>query len=336
MKKLLMSITLGALGALMALLSASCKSEKGVLSIYSIEADEEAKALCSLYTLKTGIKAQYLRASTGELINRVINEKDDPMADILLGGSTGYHKLLEKEGCLESYSSSVGSYLKPSQKAESGTWSEFCVITLAIGYNKNRFDSLFPQKTTPATWEDLLDGDYRGEVIMTNPATSSTAFLFVAGQLQRLGDDAGWKYLENLVSQVAQFPATGDAPAKLIGTGEYTLAIGYLNSFIKWKKQGFELDYISPRETMGDADCVAILKGAKNLDAAKKFVDFMLGSDAQKLFSSIANTTPINPEAFDADATISSVGKIDMIDFDSDKAAADKKAIIAKWAEITN
>lgn len=314
----------------------SCKRESGVLSIYSIEADEEAKALCALYTLKTGIKAQYLRASTGELINRVINEKEDPVVDILLGGATNYHKLLEKEGCLENYISSKADYLAPSQRAQSGAWSEFCVISLAIGVNKKRFESLYPNKVLPATWEDLLDSDYKGEVIMTNPATSSTAFLFVSGQLQRLGNDAGWNYLESLVGQVPQFPATGDAPAKLVGTGEYTLAIGYLNSFIKWKKQGFVLDFVSPAPTMGDADCVAILKGTKNLEAAKKFVDFMMSSEAQRLFSSISNTTPINPEAIDEESEIAHVGKIDLIDFDSDKAAAEKKDIIAKWSEITN
>ena len=72
-------------------LFSACGKKGGELNVYSIIHDEETAALCNLFTKKTGIKVNYLRATTGELVNRVIAEKDDPKADVLLGGGSAYH-----------------------------------------------------------------------------------------------------------------------------------------------------------------------------------------------------------------------------------------------------
>ena len=69
-------------------LFSGCSKEKNELNVYSILHDEETQALAELFTKKTGIKVNYLRATTGELVNRVIVEKDEPQADILLGGGS--------------------------------------------------------------------------------------------------------------------------------------------------------------------------------------------------------------------------------------------------------
>src|SRR5574344_2202448 len=101
MKKLIFGLTL----ILTAFAITSCGKEKQTLRVYSIIHEEETKALTDLFTEKTGIPVEFLRASTGELVNRVISEKDDPQADILLGGATNYHIQLNKADALEPYES---------------------------------------------------------------------------------------------------------------------------------------------------------------------------------------------------------------------------------------
>lgn len=306
------------------------------VKIYAVIHDEEAKALTELFTKKTGIKATYLRATTGELVNRVINEKDAPQADILLGGATAYHIQADKEGALEKYVSPVLKNYPDFAKSPEGTYTGFCLLTLGIGISKNRFDSKYGAKNIdyPKTWDDLLNPEFKGEIVLTNPLASSTAYLFVQDQLQRSpSQEAGWDYLTKLSQNVGQFPDSGSAPPKLVGTGEYSLGVAYIHALSKYKSQGFDIKIVAPPQSVGDTDCVAILKNTKNLSAAKKFVDFILSAEAQELMSSLDFTTPCNPDA-KPNADSVSVKEINLINYDSEKAASEKKAVLEKWSKI--
>lgn len=315
------------------LMLTGCGKAKEELCVYSIIHEEETKALCDLFTEKTGIPVVFLRASTGELVNRVITEKDDPQADVLLGGATNYHIQANKAGALESYASPLAEKVPAFAKSADNTYTGFCVLTLGIGINKGRFAEKFPGVEIPKTWEDLLNPAFKGEIVLTNPVASSTAYLFVQNQLQRLGWDKGWEYLSSLTPLVGQFPDSGSAPAKLLGTGEYAIGVSYLHAIVQYGAQGFDLMAVAPPQSVGDVDCVAIMKNAKHMDAAKKFVDFMLSKEAQELMSSLDYTVPVNPDAVGAKGSIP-VSELDLIDYDVAKAAAQKDEVLSKWSQI--
>ena len=308
------------------------KKDYGELHVYSIIHEEETVALTDLFTEKTGIPVKFLRASTGELVNRVIAEKDNPSADILLGGASSYHIQADKAGALEAYKSPAAKKLPSYAVAEDGTWTGFCVLTLGIGLNEERYAQKFPNIPAPKTWEDLLNPAYKGEIVLTNPVASSTSYLFVQNQLQRLGWDKGWDYLLTLAPLVGQFPNSGSAPAKLIGTGEYAIGVSYIHALIKYKAEGFKVVAVAPPQTVGDVDCISIMKNTKNLAAAQKFVDFMLSKEAQELMSSIDFTIPVNPEAVGAAGSVP-VSQLDLIKYDVEKASEQKDEVLRKWAE---
>lgn len=312
----------------------SKKAEPKELKVYSIIHEEETLALTKLFTEKTGIPVSFLRASTGELVNRVITEKDNPQADILLGGASSYHIQAAEEGALESYRAPGVENLPDYAVAEDGSWTGFCVLTLGIGINEERYAKKFADIPEPETWEDLLNPAYKGEIVLTNPVASSTAYLFVQNQLQRLGKEKGWEYLLKLAPLVGQFPDSGSAPAKLIGTGEYALGVSYIHAIAKYKAEGFNVKMIAPPQTVGDVDCISIMKNTKNLDAAKKFVNFMLSKEAQELMSSIDFTIPVNPAAKGTEGSIP-VSDLNLIDYDVQKASQEKDEVLKKWtAEV--
>lgn len=327
MKKLCLAAAL----ILTSFVFSGCGSKKQPLRIYSIIHEEETKALTDLFTRKTGIPVQFLRASTGELVNRVITEKNNPQADILLGGASNYHIQADRAGALEPYRSPLAEKVPSYAKSDDGTFTGFCVLTLGIGINKGRFASKFPGKKYPATWDDLLDPAFKGEIVLTNPVASSTAYLFVQNQLQRLGEEKGWDYLLKLAPLVGQFPDSGSAPAKLLGSGEYAVGVSYLHAVAKYGADGFDVAAIAPPETVGDVDCISIMKNSKNMEAAKQFVDFMLSAEAQELMSSIDFTVPVNPEARGAAGSIP-VSELDLIDYDVAKAAEQKEKVLSKWS----
>lgn len=308
----------------------SCSKTEKELHVYSIIDEKETKVLCDLFTEKTGIPVLFLRASTGELVNRVIAEKDDPQADILLGGAVNYHIQADAAGALEEYKSPLSEGLPSYAVSQDNTWTGFCVLSLGIGINKPRFEQKFPNVQIPQTWDDLLNPVFKGEIVLTNPLASSTAYLFVQNQLQRLGWEKGWEYLSALTPLVGQFPDSGSAPAKLLGTGEYAIGVSYLHAIAKYKAQGFQLELVAPPKTVGDVDCIAIMKNTKHLEEAKKFVDFMLGKEAQELMSSMNYTVPVNPDASGPEGSIP-VSSLDLIKYDVKKAAEEKDAVMDLW-----
>ncbi|MGP1458292.1 MAG: ABC transporter substrate-binding protein [Treponema sp.] len=315
-----------------AVLSGCAKRAAEPLKIYSIIHDEETKALTDLFTRKTGIQTEYLRTSTGELINRVIAEKNNPQADVLLGGARSYHIKADKEGALQHYQSPEAANLPEYAKSSEGAWTGFCVLTLGAGVNRERFTQKFSGIPYPATWEDLLNPAFKGEIVMTDPAASSTAYLFVQNQLQRLGWDTGWNYLLALAPLVGQFPDSGSAPAKLTGAGEYAIGISYIHALAKYKAQGFDIDLIAMPQAAGDVDCVSILNGTKNREAAEKFVDFVLSAEAQELMSSLDFTTPVNPQARVSEGVVP-LENIDLIDYDFQKAAEQRDEVLLRWSK---
>lgn len=327
------TLFVAAVSALLSFSFVGCsKSQTQELRVYSIIHDEETEALTKLFTEKTGIPVSYLRATTGELVNRVITEKNDPQADILLGGASSYHIQADKEGALEPYASPLAKNLPSYAVAGDNTWTGFCVLTLGIGVNEKRFAEKFPGTALPKTWEDLTNPAFKGEVVLNNPSASSTGYLFVQNQLQRLGTEKGWEYLLALTKNVGQFPDSGSAPAKLLGTGEYALGVSYLHALAKYNAQGFNVKPIAPPKSVGDVDCISILKNTKNLSAAKKFVDFMLSVEAQELMSKYTYTTPVNPEAKAVKGSIA-IADIDLIDYDVQKASLEKTEVLDKWVK---
>ncbi|MBE6353328.1 ABC transporter substrate-binding protein [Treponema sp.] len=312
-------------------LLSSCAQEEE-LHIYSIIHEEETQALTDLFTKETGIKVSFLRATTGELVNRIIAERDDPQADILLGGATAYHMQAAEAGALEPYVSPLAKNIPEYALSPNGEYTGFCILTLGIGVNTKRYAQKFSSIPEPKTWEDLLNPAYKGEIVLTNPIASSTAYLFVQNQLQRLGWNKGWDYLLTLAPLVGQFPTSGSAPAKLIGTGEYALGVSYIHALAKYNADGFDVKVIAPPQSVGDVDCIAITKNTKNLEAAKKFVDFMLSPKAQELMSSIDFTLPVNPDAKPAKGSVA-LSEIDLIDYDLDLAASQKNDVLERWAK---
>jgi iron(III) transport system substrate-binding protein len=312
-------------------------SPQGELFVYSVINEEETKRLAALFTERTGIKVSYFRAATGEIISRVKAEKNAPQADILLGGAESQHISAALDGALAPYKSPALKGIPPvigksPAYAKDGSWTGFCVLTLGIGINEARFKEKFPGKAYPATWDALADPAFKGELVFTDPVKSSTGYLFLQSQLQGRGEQAGWDYFKKLAPLAAQLPASGGAPPQLIGRGEYAICVAYVHALQLYSSQGFPVKIIVPAKTVGEVDAVSIIKNGPNAKSktAEKFIDFMLSKEAQELFTSLSRTIPVNPAA-KQDAGAVSVDKIDLLDYDSEKAGAQRDAVLLKW-----
>ncbi len=185
----------------------------------------------------------------------------------------------------------------------------------------------------PKSWKDLTDPKYRGEIVMPNPASSGTGFLMVAAWLQQMGEEQGWKFMDALHANIAAYQHSGSKPCRQAGSGESTIGLSFDFRGSDVKKKGAPIDLIWPTEGLGwDVEATGIMKGTKNLEAAKKFADWSVTPAAAKLYSAnfaivalpgVAQPLPFLPADLES--------KLARIDFSW--MAKNRERILAEWTK---
>lgn len=319
------------LGALLITLLLSVAGfAQGKLMVYSILQQNFAEEMLREFTKETGIAADFVRGSGGEIVARVIAESGAPRADVVLGGASNLHESMKEAGALRPYLSPVAAEIPAQYRDSENYWSGFYLTALGIGVNKSRYNRLYKDKPLPQTWDDLTDPAFRGELIVTDPVASSTAYLFLNTILQERGWEAGWDYLDRLHRNVAQWPTSGSAPPRMVGTGEYALAVSFAHSFLAVTEQGYDLELILPPRTGGDVGSVSIIAGGPNPEAAEKFVDWVLSKEAQKLHADMSLTSPTHPEV-PTPAGVVPLDELDFINYDPLWAGENRDRILNEW-----
>ncbi len=306
-----------------------------VVRVYAIVNEDDVRLLAEAFEAETGIRVEYLRASTGELVSRVLAEAGNPQADVLLGGPSSQYIALAEAGALAPYRSPLAEGLTPEEADPDGYWTGFYLTALGIGVNEARFRELWGDKALPATWDDLVDPEFAGEIVLTDPTASSTAYLFVQNQLQRLGWDEGWAYLENLAPLVGQFPPSGGAPPQLVGAGEYAIGVAYVHALARYRADGFPITAVVPPDTVGEVGSLAIIAGAPHLEAAQRFVDFVLSAEVQTAFAAQSFTTPLNPDAATPEGAPPR-DSFDMIEYDAELAGEQRDEVLLRWQQVVD
>jgi iron(III) transport system substrate-binding protein len=308
---------------------------QGSLLVYAVISQDDAELLTGMFAGETGVDVRFLRGATGELVARVIAERGAPQADVLLGGPSSLHISVAESGALAPYVSPAAAVLPDSARDPDGLWTGFYLTALGIGINEARFAQRYGERPLPSTWEDLLDPAFAGEIVITDPVASSTAYLFVQAQLQRLGWDAGWDYLERLAPLVGQFPSSGGAPPQLVGTGEYTLGVAFVHALARYRAQGFPVTMVVPPATAGEVGAVSIIAGGPNPENARRFVDFILSPRAQQAFVDQSLTTPLHPDVALPEAAVP-LGAIDLIAYDPTLAGEQRDEVLLRWQSVVD
>jgi iron(III) transport system substrate-binding protein len=257
------------------------------LIIYTAkENDEIEKYMPVAQAAMPDIQLEILRLSTGDLTARLLAEKDNPQADVIYGTAATSMMIFQEEGMLEPYAPKGVEAILPQFKDTNNPpyWvgvdayvTAFCVNT-ALAQEKSL--------PIPQSWEDLLNPVYQGQIVMPNPASSGTGFMFVSSVLQGLGEDAGWAYLKELDKNMAIYTKSGSAPCKMAGAGEYPIGISFEFVAAQQIAAGAPLELVLPAEGSGyEMEVSAIVKGTKKAEAAKQFLDWAISDEAMNLYA---------------------------------------------------
>lgn len=222
------------------------------------------------------------RMSSNELWSRVEAEAPNFQADMLWGFMNMHAIIGAAKDWFIPYDSPTWKDIPEQFKDTDSLWYGFNYWFAAALVNTDLLQKKNLPK--PVSWKDLTNPVYKGELVMPNPGTSGTAFISVSAMMQIFGEEAAWKMLEEMHKNVAQYTKSGSAPAKLVASGEYAVGVSWDHAVYSRVDEGFPVEGIIPSEgTAYDLDCIAILKGCKNKDAAQKLIDWLGTAEAMTL-----------------------------------------------------
>ena len=273
------------------------------------------------------VDLDYQSAGAGKLMAKIAAERESGkiLADVLWTSEVPDFYQLRGQGMLEKYvSPEVKNTVNPLDDFD-GSFTPARIGTLGIAYN-TRFI-----KEAPKSWQDLFKPPFKGAFGIANPGLSGTAYVSVA----MLEKAFGWEYFQKLKAngakmgkgsgQVVDDTASGDLVA--------SLAVDYItNDKIE---KGATLALVYPPEVLAIPSPVAIFKGTSNLDAARKFVDFLLSKPGQEIIVQ-EGTLPVRsdvvvPAKFGLPSPDDAVKRAIKVDYL--KMIAEKEATIKKFTD---
>ncbi|HKX41755.1 MAG TPA: extracellular solute-binding protein, partial [Burkholderiaceae bacterium] len=217
--------------ALLALVASTAVfAQKTTLTVYTALETDQLKAYEAGFTKAyPDIEIKWVRDSTGVITAKLLAEKANPQADVVMGVAASSLALLDSQGMLIPYAplNLDGIMSQYRDKKNPPAWFGMDVWGATVCFNTVEAQKKGLPK--PETWKDLTKPIYKGQIVMPNPASSGTGFFDVSAWLTLWGDDngkgGGWKYMDALHENIAQYTHSGSKPCNMAATGEYVMGI---------------------------------------------------------------------------------------------------------------
>ncbi|MBO7710682.1 MAG: ABC transporter substrate-binding protein [Lachnospiraceae bacterium] len=254
--------------------------EEGELTVYGSCEEEYLSAACAKFQELYGIKTNYQRLSTSEVYTKIKEEAGNPSGDVWFGGTTDPYNEAVVDGLLEPYDAqNAVNLISDDYKDPDNNW--FGIYKGILGFMVNTEELEAEGLEAPKTWDDLLNPDYEGLIMLSNPNTAGTAKLVINTMVQMKGHDEAMQYFVDLDKNVSQYTKSGSGPSKMVGPGECVIGIGFLHDGIYQILQGYDnIGLIVPEDgTSFEVGATAIFKGCKHPEAAKLWIEFALSPD---------------------------------------------------------
>ena len=325
----------------LAAFAATAMAQKTQLLVYTALETDQLKAYQEGFNrVHPDIEIKWVRDSTGVITAKLLAEKANPQADAVMGVAASSLALLDRQGMLIPYAplnlDAIMSQYRDKKKVPAwwgmNVWGATVCFNTVEAQKKN-----IPK---PETWKDLTKAVYKGQVVMPNPASSGTGYFDVTAWLTLFGDDngkgGGWKYMDALHENIAQYTHSGSKPCNMAAAGEFVAGISFEYRGNANKAKGAPIDLVFPKEGLGwDLEAFAIHTGTKKIDAAKKLADWASSKDAMLLYGKNFAITA-QPGVAAPLANVPKDYEARLVKMDFNWAADNRERILAEWTRRYN
>lgn len=278
--------------SILGLLTSGCTThtvsqEQEELTVYTaVETDQLKRYQWALKKAHPELKINWVRDSTGIITAKLLAEKNNPQADVVMGLALTSLLVMEQADLLHPYRPKNVEALKPnfySQKVIP-TWTGMAAWESALCVNTVELKKR--NLPIPQSWQDLTQPYYQGLIVMPNPASSGTGYLDVTAWIQLFGETKAWQYMQALDRNISQYVHSGSKPCKMAAQGETVIGISFGYPGLKLKAQGAPLELVYPKEGLGwEMEASAIIQGTDRLSSAQKFIDWTVSEAANQAYA---------------------------------------------------
>ncbi len=314
---------------------------QGSLNLYCSVQAEWCQAVANEFQRQTGTRVALTLKGSGETFAQISAEAANPKGDVWFGGTGDPHLAAAEQNLTVVYKSPNLDRLHDwaRRQAEQSGFKTVGIYAGALGFGYNP-ELLQKKKLAPPTcWKDLVKPDYKDEIQIANPNSSGTAYTAVATIVQIFGEEEAFRYLRQLHKNVNQYTRSGVGPIKAVARGETSVSISFMHDGVTEALAGFPVKIQAPCEGTGyEVGSLSIIKGARNLEGARKFVDWALTPQAQKLGADSKQfQVPSNREA-QLPKEAPRFADIKLINYDFAKygASAERKRLLERWEREVN
>ena len=254
------------------------EQENGVLIVYSSHPQRFVQPLVDEFERQTGITVRVVHGSTGDLVDRVAQERP-VRADVFWGGAIS--KVEEQRGLFAPYVSSQDSNMCPQFRNMDGVMTRFTDVPGVLLVNVNLLGN---REVTG--YKDLLAPWLKGRIAFADPAVSSSAYAHLLNMVDVMGKGntaAGWDYVQAFGANLAgQLLPDSQAVCAGVAQGKYAVGCTFEEAAILEAAKGSPVKIIYMEEGVHSVpDGVYIVRDTVHQEAAQAFVEFLVSREAQ-------------------------------------------------------
>jgi iron(III) transport system substrate-binding protein len=306
------------------------------LTLYCSVQEEWCRPMATAFERATGIRVAMTRKSSGETYAQLRAEAANPRGDVWWGGTGDPHLQAAEENLTERYESPRMAEVQDwaRRQWEQSQGRTIGIYAGALGFSFNRPQLERRRIAAPRCWADLIKPEFRDEIQVADPNSSGTSYTMLATLVQMMGEDPAFAYLRALHRNVNQYTRSGAAPARAAATGESLVGITFLHDAVAQAVTGAPVVVVPPCEGTGyEIGSMSIIRGARNMEAARRWYDWALSPEAQAIavqanaFQVPSNrNAPVPPQA-------PRLQDIRLIDYDFAKygSSAERTRLLARW-----
>jgi len=323
------------------LMSTTATAQSGEVNVICSAQAAWCSMIAVTFEKSQGVKVNMTLKGSGEAIAQILAEKANPKTDVWFGGTGDPHLQAAEQNLTLEYKSPTLPKLHDwaQQQAKQSGYKTVGIYSGPLGFGYNTELLAKKKLAIPKTWNDLLKPEYKGEIQSANPSSSGTAYTMIATLVQLMGEDQAFEYLKKLHKNISTYTRSGTGPIKAVARGETSVSISFVHDGPGEKAQGFPIETITPADGTGaEIGSMSIVKGSRNLAAAKQFYEWALTPSAQALGAATLQFQLPSHKETKVDPRVPDFKKIKLINYDYAKygQTAERKRLIQRWEKEVN
>jgi iron(III) transport system substrate-binding protein len=260
------------------------------INLYSARQEVLLKPLIKNFEKKTNIKVNIIAAKANQLINRIIQEGEYTQADMLLTTDVGRLYIAKKKNIFQNINTTkINKYIPKQFKDKDNHWFGLSIRSRFIVYNKSKVS-----KGELKGYIDLADYKWNKRILVRSSNNVYNQSL-VSAMILNYGEEQVEKFLKKFKENFSRTPSGGDRDqirAILGGEGDIALVNSYY--FLKMKKLDKDKKLVNIQAHFPEDDImkthinisgIGIIKYSRNKENAIKFLEYLIGDEAQKIYA---------------------------------------------------